>query len=72
MIVDVTPGKGKNVKPYPKLMVGSSGRIVLFTSEGVGTALNNAGAWEQAGYFSKHWTKGKFKDFEGSITLSND
>ena len=60
-------------KPFPKLMIGEF-HIVLFSSPNVGTCINsiNPASPHRPGYHSYEWNSTAFKDFEGSVTLSND
>jgi len=72
MIKLVTIDSTKTTKtPYPKLIIDSSGTIVLMIRHGYGTALthNNCGL---AGEYSDDWDMSEFKDFNGLIILSNE
>jgi len=61
-----------NQKEFPKLMQHvTCDLIVLFSSQEHGTVMNLDQDWEQ-GYYSRSWNMEKFKDFNGTVTLSND
>jgi len=69
--------KGKTkAKEFPKLMIGTLGTIVLMVSYGVGFAIDSNkktdSKFKEIGSFHDKWQMEFFKDFEGSITLSND
>jgi len=74
MKVTVTNGGPAEMK-YPKLMGAINnpwkGSIFYFTAPGCGICLMDTGI-EGTGGFSEDWCMGEFKDFTGSITLSND
>jgi hypothetical protein len=67
-------------RPFPKLMISDAtpgdpmDRIVLFTAPREGTSIiaGHGGADVAIGYFSQSWEMRAFRDFEGSVTLSND
>ena len=69
MKVTATEGRRKELD-FPKLMISkTSGDIVLFTGEGVGTVVNEcAGA---IGAYSATWNFSNFEDYTGKITLEN-
>ena len=60
----------KKVRPYPKLMIGDSGIIVLFHSSFSGTVLHEG---DDDGYrlgeYRNDFDYGGFKDFFGTIEL---
>jgi hypothetical protein len=57
--------------PYPKLMISENGYyIVLFYEKEKGTILNPRGSGFDGYPYGEIWLY-KYKDFEGSITLSN-
>lgn len=63
------------VKPqlhaYPKLMKSvTTGNIVLFSSEGVGTLLSQ-GVTRDIGDFRDEWLMENFEDYHGAVTLKN-
>ncbi len=71
-VVNVENAKAE--KPFPKLMISESGRIVLFSKLGCGTVLREPEV-ETAysiGHYSDTWSLTKFTDFNGTVTLSND
>lgn len=58
--------------PYPKLMVAThDGEIVLFLHNRVGVVVGNPNPWHMIGYYSDEWFMHCFKDFHGTVTLSN-
>lgn len=59
-------------KEYPKLMVDGNENIVLFTSSDEGTLISSKGCPEDVGHYSELWVMSEFKDFNGTVTLSND
>jgi len=67
----------KDIKPYPKLMISSSGTIVLFTEKSTGFLISGTSekyiySKIEIGSFSSTWIDNVFVDYEGSVTLSND
>ena len=69
MIVKVKEGKEET--PYPKLMKGDGGSIVLMYSRGEGTLLRAAKNSSTELEYSNEWFMACFKDFEGKLELSN-
>lgn len=62
--------ESKNKLDFPKLMIDSgSSVIVLFHTKGRGQVLSGSFT---LGYYSKHWNIDDFKDFNGTINLSNE
>lgn len=61
-------------RPFPKLMMSDSGDVLLATSSFAGTikGVLISSETEQIGFWSSSWLEYKFKDFDGSITLSNE
>ena len=54
---------------YPCLMISDGGRIVLFTSHGIGTAVH-----VKTGILGEHsddWAAGYFIPYTGTVCLSN-
>jgi hypothetical protein len=63
----------KEKEEYPKLMVSSIGRIVLFTSYKKGVLVDpNEVLTDDIGCYSNCWAMDDFKPFNGTVTLSND
>lgn len=56
---------------YPKLMI-SGDDIVLFVKLEEGTLVSSIGRPEDVGEYSESWDMVVFKDFKGTVTLSND
>ena len=58
--------------PYPKLMEGNSGTIVLMEARGCGTLLRlGKYSSDKLGDYLQTWHMDCFKDFEGKLELSN-
>ena len=55
---------------FPRLMVGTTGVVVLFSSAGIGSVVERAAHWREGDY-SKTWDPDAFTDFTGTLTLSN-
>ena len=70
MKVEVKESSKKAERPFPKLMITQKDTLVLFTTSGVGTVLK--GVDLTTGDHFSDLDSECFKDFEGSITLSND
>jgi len=63
----------KKERPFPKLMISnSSGLIVLMEAPGEGSTLTKSVGWPTIGRHHKHWDIDCFRDYNGSITLSNE
>ena len=62
----------KEEKPFPKLMVSTTGAIVAFSEEGDGTVVNIGTSSEVLLYHSTGWLMRSFKDYEGDVCLTND
>jgi hypothetical protein len=61
---------------FPKLMRGSEGSIVLMDSQAFGEGSGmviavDADGCPPIGFYSSKWNMDNFKDFKGSIELSN-
>lgn len=60
--------------PYPKLMISKDGNIVFMTSKGVGVMLHDVrNQWvdPQMGAIWDRWHMPNFRDFNGTLSLSN-
>lgn len=70
--------ENKEVKkelPFPKLMITKKGKVVLFYRKDHGAIVCYKAPHdsdEEIGYISDKWIMSSFKDFHGSITLSNE
>lgn len=57
---------------YPKLMQSKDEMIVLFTEENEGTVLHQGkDCYHELGRFSETWAMEGFKDFYGTLELTN-
>lgn len=69
--VTLSEVKPQEEKPFPKLMISKSGRIVLFTSKFSGFVIREKeycyGIW----HFSKSWASEDFTDYNEPITIQN-
>ena len=54
---------------FPKLMC-SDKLVVMFLKKDCGIVVYPDSLWE-IGYYSENWTHNVFKDYNGTITLSN-
>jgi hypothetical protein len=74
MAIKVTIGESKtqDEKPFPKLMQGISGTIVLFQQTKKGFVVNAVeGVCFIIGEYSDDWAMHKFTDYNEPITLQN-
>jgi hypothetical protein len=63
----------KKVLDFPKLMQGKmSGVIVLFNQVKVGQVVCGECCGHKIGDYANEWCMSKFKDFNGTIKLSNE
>lgn len=70
----------KNEKPFPKLMVFNRDGQTIILATGINTIINaiigvvvsSSNKDNIVGEYGNSWSTESFKDFEGSITLSND
>jgi hypothetical protein len=63
----------KKDKKYPYIGISdNNNQIVLFTSYQTGITLHNGNSDNKIGDFYDCWHEDRFKEFKGSITLSND
>lgn len=62
---------------YPKLMITRQGDVVFFSKEGFGMVVygpfgrNEFKDRYNEGYYCESWVMDRFKDFNGTIKLSN-
>jgi len=56
--------------PFPKLMISEDGLIVLFTKPGLGIVLHEGGL-NSFGEYDNRWGMNYFRDYDGTLTLSN-
>ena len=69
MKVEIKESNQVKERPFPKLMKGTmENELILMTKSGTGMAISGC----RVGYRSDCWHMASFKDFEGSITLSNE
>jgi hypothetical protein len=59
------------VKEFPKLMVTDEAFVVLFSADGVGTAISSDKHFP-TGSFGKYWAMQSFKDYNGEVNLKNE
>ena len=57
--------------PFPKLMISELGKIVLFINLHKGMVVANGDDEDEIGLYTDRWAIDVFKDFHGSVTLSN-
>lgn len=57
-------------KGFPKLMISHAGTIVFFHYEGSGIQISLNDNF--IGMYAKSWNMNNFKDFNGTVILSND
>ena len=58
---------------YPCLMISNLDElVVLFISEGVGTAVNGASQSQVLGTYSSSWVMGSFTPYNGTVTITNE
>lgn len=76
MKVKVIAGNKDEAKPYPKLMISKERKlIVLFHRPSVGTVLTDDGsslAHYREGFYTDDWIMSQFKDFHGTVELTQD
>ena len=61
-----------NRKEYPKLMINTSGTVVLFLQANKGTVIFcEKSSVHGTGEFFFGWDMSRFEDFNGSITLES-
>lgn len=73
-MIKSTMTKLENKRPFPKLMqfISDSKEIVVFMiAEGEGVVVYQYSTNIRIGNYSNTWDMSQFKDFEGSITLTN-
>jgi hypothetical protein len=70
MKTTLTPKADILTPPYPKLMQGETGVVVLFTGKGCGFVLVGADIYK-VGHFSSDWYTSGFKEYTGKVTLEN-
>ena len=59
---------------FPKLMyaINHPEKVVLFSESGYGVVISaQIGGTQKIGYYSTSWGMKDFRDFNGSVTLSN-
>ena len=75
MSVKSTKQKANSPRDFPKLMVTTEGKVVLFSAEGRGTVVFNeeSNGFETSGigYHTNSWSMRKFTDYLAEVTLFN-
>ncbi|AUR95256.1 hypothetical protein HOU78_gp36 [Vibrio phage 1.204.O._10N.222.46.F12] len=62
-----------NSAKFPKLMKWrDTYMIVLFHTQGSGTVVHKGTSSNSIGYINSHWVMGRFSDYKGTLTLSNE
>ena len=72
---NITTNDCKKEKQFPKLMIHSGGTVVLFDSPTSGVSLFQGDDKNNTKYVGKYrtdWLIKSFKDFHGTVELSND
>lgn len=73
MKITTTDSSTPKVRPYPKLMISTNLKQVVFMDQhGCGVVLHNGKSATTAGRYSASWPIATFEDYEGTITLEND
>jgi hypothetical protein len=72
-MIKVTVGEQKtqSEKPFPKLMISTSDRIVFMVKFRHGFMLHEKGEGWGVGYYSESWAMEDFTDYNEPITLQN-
>jgi hypothetical protein len=70
LTVEVSDKTRTEENNYPKLMVSNEGQIVLFNEVRKGMNINGKG-WA-VGYYTDCWVMSCFKNFHGSVTLTQE
>jgi hypothetical protein len=70
MKITLNPKSDILTSPYPKLMQGETGVVVLFSSKGTGFVVSTPNTYK-VGYYSAEWYSAGFKDYTGKVTLEN-
>lgn len=72
MITSKTESKKQLRTGYPKLMMSDRGTVVLMMECGVGPVVHvGLMSTHVVGHFSDEWDMGKFRDYNGSVVLTN-
>ena len=60
-------------KPFPKLMISSNGRIVIFYKDREGVVVKQSALPDSlpTGFYSESWDMSYFADYNEPITLQN-
>ena len=69
----------KQTKPFPKLMIDEDGDVFFMVLErtvsrgqlGQGVLIHSVSAFARVGAYSESWDLRLFKDFDGTVELSN-
>jgi len=70
----------KQTKPFPKLMIDEDGDVFFMVHErkvigehlGQGVLIHSVSPFARVGAYSESWCLSTFKDFEGTVELSNN
>jgi len=87
MKVTITPAAPSTSKPYPKLMIDEDGDVFFMVLERkvggeqlgqgmliaplAGVLIDSVSPLSRVGAYSEEWDLSLFKDFEGTVELSN-
>ena len=63
--------KGNTALPYPKLMISTSNRIVLFQNRKEGVLISQENGGMIIGSYSRDWCDEHFIDFDGEVCMGN-
>ena len=72
-MINVTVGEQKtqSEKPFPKLMISTSDRIVFMIKYSHGFMLHDKGEGRDIGYYCESWSMEDFTDYNEPITIQN-
>ena len=72
-MIKVTVGEQKtqSEKPFPKLMIATSGRIVFMLKPKCGFMLHEENKVWGIGYHSESWAMEDFTDYNDPVTIQN-
>lgn len=71
MKIVVKPKTKNEPLGFPKLMIDNDDGIVFFHRHGYGMVISEKCGGFRNGELSTHWNMAAFKDFHGTVTLSN-
>lgn len=73
-----TNSKVKESKPFPKLMISNTPSKFIILADSltdsnlIGTVIQSNDSSYSLGYFSRRWEPCSFRDWEGSVTLTQE